>query len=115
MEAKSDKKPFVLLDENKTPFFLLIYCFLGSEKGFASEMSVLLIKTYGSKQGKPRGMKVFKAYDGQITLKKNQKSRFKGLCHIFPRNVVRISGNSIVSQFFHGIQLQPPHLRGIII
>ena len=47
MDAKSDKKPFVLLDENKNPFFLLIYCFLGSEKGFASYMSILLIKNMG--------------------------------------------------------------------
>ena len=36
MEAKSDKKPLGLLNENKNPFLPLIYCFLGSEKGFSS-------------------------------------------------------------------------------
>ena len=45
MAAKWDKKPFVLLNDNKTLFFfLLIYCFLRSEKGL---VEVNISKTVG--------------------------------------------------------------------
>ena len=49
MQAKSDKKPVVFLNENKKPFFLLIYCFLLLPKKALLLYSVLLIKKYGCK------------------------------------------------------------------